>query len=144
MIITCHHLHVQKFTWCLSTCMHVKVAQSRPALCNPMDIQSMGFSRPEYCSSLLQGIFPTHGSNPDLPHCRILYTSWTTRKVPGVIRVCLHAQYVLKCLKKGQGTLVTCGLGSRMGMRKGDLFTFNFIRIFTKYIHEVLNYVIWI
>ena len=40
-------------------------------------IQSMEFSRPEYWSgylSLLQGIFPTQGWNPGLPHCRwILY-----------------------------------------------------------------------
>ena len=39
-------------------------------------IQSMEFSRPEYWSSpsFLQGIFPTQGSNPGLPHCRrILY-----------------------------------------------------------------------
>ena len=38
---------------------------------------SMGFSRQEYwsgCHFLLQGIFPTQGSNPGLPHCRqILY-----------------------------------------------------------------------
>ena len=37
----------------------------------------MEFSRPEYgvgSHSLLQGIFPTQGSNPGLPHCRwILY-----------------------------------------------------------------------
>ena len=37
----------------------------------------MEFSRPEYWSgsrSLLQGIFPTQGSKPGLPHCRrILY-----------------------------------------------------------------------
>ena len=33
----------------------------------------MEFSRPEYWSrqpSLLQGIFPTQGSNPGLPYCR--------------------------------------------------------------------------
>ena len=33
----------------------------------------MEFSRPEYSNgslSLLQGIFPTQGSNPGLPHCR--------------------------------------------------------------------------
>ena len=31
--------------------------------------------------SLLQGIFPTQGSNPGLPHYkRILFTSWATRK----------------------------------------------------------------
>ena len=35
----------------------------------PWTIQSMEFSRPEYCS-LLQGIFPTQGSNPGLLHCR--------------------------------------------------------------------------
>ena len=36
---------------------------------------SLEFSRPEYWSrSLLQGIFPTQGSNPGLLHCRrILY-----------------------------------------------------------------------
>ena len=28
----------------------VKVAQACPILCNPMDFQSMGFSRPEYWS----------------------------------------------------------------------------------------------
>ena len=43
----------------------------------PWTIQSMEFSRPEYWSgslSLLQGIFPTQGSNPGHSHCRrILY-----------------------------------------------------------------------
>ena len=42
----------------------------------PWTIQSVEFSRPEYLSShsLLQGIFPTQGSNPGLLHCRqILY-----------------------------------------------------------------------
>ena len=33
-----------------------------------------GFSRQEYWSGFLQGIFPTQGLNPDIPHCRqILY-----------------------------------------------------------------------
>ena len=39
-------------------------------------IQSMEFSRPEYWSGFsllfLQGIFPTQGLNPGLPHCRWL------------------------------------------------------------------------
>ena len=38
------------------------------------DPPSMGFSRQEYwsgyCHFLLQGIFPTQGLNPGLPHCR--------------------------------------------------------------------------
>ena len=63
----------------------------------PWIIQSMEFSRPDYWSgsiSLLQGIFPTQGSNQGLLHCRrILYqlsyhqesalslNHWTAREV---------------------------------------------------------------
>ena len=49
-------------------------------LCNPMDYSPPGSSvHPGKntrvgCCALLQGIFPTQGSNPGLPHCRqILY-----------------------------------------------------------------------
>ena len=58
-------------------------AQSCPTLCNPMDCGPPGFSvhgdspgkdTGVGCYALLQGIFPTQGSNPSLPHCRrILY-----------------------------------------------------------------------
>ena len=58
----------------------VKVAQSCPALCDPMYytvhgiLQARILSRTARSCSLLQGIFPTQGSNPGLPHCRwILY-----------------------------------------------------------------------
>ena len=30
--------------------------------------------------SILQGIFPTQGLNPVLPHCRWFFTSWATRE----------------------------------------------------------------
>ena len=57
------------------TALKVKVALS--LFVTPWTTESMDFSRPEYgvgSLSLLQGIFPTHGSNPGLPHCRqILY-----------------------------------------------------------------------
>ena len=59
------------------------VAQSYPTLCNPMDCMppsssvyadSPGRNTGVGFHALLQGIFPTHGSNPGLPHCRwILY-----------------------------------------------------------------------
>ena len=42
-------------------------------LVTPWTIQSMEFSKPEYWSgslSLLQGIFPTQGSSPDISHWR--------------------------------------------------------------------------
>ena len=58
----------------------VKVAQSCLTLCNPMDLYSLWNSPGQNTGpavgslSFLQGIFPTQGSNPGLPHCRqILY-----------------------------------------------------------------------
>ena len=53
--------------------MKVKVAQSCPTLCNPMDYTVHGIlqaRRGAGSLSLLHGIFPTQGSNPSLPHCR--------------------------------------------------------------------------
>ena len=59
------------------------VTQSCLILCNPMDCSlpgssvhgdSPGKNTGVGCHTLLQGIFPTKGSNPGLPHCRqILY-----------------------------------------------------------------------
>ena len=56
----------------------MKFAQSCPTLCNPMDYTVHGILQARILGwsslSLLQGIFPTQGSNPGLPHCRqILY-----------------------------------------------------------------------
>ena len=62
-----------------------EVAQSCPTLCDPMDCSPMncslslcpwdfpGTSTGVDCHFLLQGIFLTQGSNPDLPHCRYVY-----------------------------------------------------------------------
>ena len=48
------------------------VTQMCVTLCDPMDCNPPGTS--VGCHALLQGIFPTQGSNPDVPHCRwILY-----------------------------------------------------------------------
>ena len=59
------------------------VIQSCPTPCNSMDCSppgsfvhgdSSGKNTRVGCHALLQGIFPTQGSNPGLPHCRyILY-----------------------------------------------------------------------
>ena len=59
------------------------VAQLYLILCDPMECglpgssihgDSPGKNTGGGCHALLQGIFPTQGSNPDLPHCRrILY-----------------------------------------------------------------------
>ena len=57
------------------------VAQKCLTLCDPMDYSPPGSSvhgdpsgKNTGCHALLQGIFPTQGSNPGLPRCRqILY-----------------------------------------------------------------------
>ena len=51
----------------------VKVAQLCLTLCDPMDSpwNSPGQNTEVGSLSLLQGIFPTPGSNPGLPHCRL-------------------------------------------------------------------------
>ena len=64
-------------------CVLCLAAQLCPTLCNPMDWSSPGSSVHRDspgkntglgCHALLQGIFPTQGSNPSLPYCRrILY-----------------------------------------------------------------------
>ena len=52
----------------------VKVTQWCLALCDPMDYTVYGILEARILEwvalSLLQGIFPTQGSNPGLPHCR--------------------------------------------------------------------------
>ena len=58
--------------------MKVKVGQSCPTLCDPHGLyhlwNSPGQNTGVGSHSLLQGIFPTQGSNPGLLHCRqILY-----------------------------------------------------------------------
>ena len=66
------HLRIQQESSCLQQGEKVIAAQSCPTPCNPMDYtdQNTGVGS----LSLLQGIFPTQGLNPGLPHCRwILY-----------------------------------------------------------------------
>ena len=72
------HYYVLAFTAPKSTVLCV-VAQSCPTLYDPMDCSPPGFSvrgdsPGKYtgmgCHALLQGIFPTQGLDPGLPHCR--------------------------------------------------------------------------
>ena len=81
-----HVLVSARIPWsimCCAVCVLYLVAQSCLTLCDPMDYSLLG--SPVHGDSpskntrvgshaLLQGIFPTQGSNPGLPHCRqILY-----------------------------------------------------------------------
>ena len=78
-IFSSHRCYWYKFYCiCLSAYIYSEGAQSCPTLCNPVDcslpgFSILGFSRQEYWSGLpfpSQGIFPTQGSDPDLPHWR--------------------------------------------------------------------------
>ena len=64
----------------------VKVAQSCPTLCDPMDSYSPWTSPGQNTGvgshSLLQGILPTQGSNPGLPHCRRILYQLSHKKGP--------------------------------------------------------------
>ena len=69
------------------TCVLCLVAQSCPTLCDPMDCSPQGSSihgaspgkNPGVgCHVLLQGLFPTQGSNPSLLHCIRFFTIWAT------------------------------------------------------------------
>ena len=64
----------------------VKVAQSCPTLCDPMDYiyspwDSPGQNTGVGSLSLLQGIFPTQGSNPGLPYCRQICYQLSHKKI---------------------------------------------------------------
>ena len=60
---------------CLPEQLQVKVTQSCPTLCDPMDYTVRGILQARILEwDLSQEIFPTQGWNPGLPHCRqILY-----------------------------------------------------------------------
>ena len=68
----------------------VLVAQSCPTLCDPTDYRtrllcprdSPGGNSGVGCHFLLQGIFPTQGSNPCLLHCRQILYHLSYREVP--------------------------------------------------------------
>ena len=66
-----------------------EVVQSCPTLCNPTRLlhpwNFPGKSTGVGCHFLLQGIFSSQGSNPDLPHCKqTLFTIWATREAPNL------------------------------------------------------------
>ena len=57
--------------WWAEFCFHCPCARLCPTLCNPMDCSK---NTRVGCHFHLQGIFPTQGLNPVLPHCiQILY-----------------------------------------------------------------------
>ena len=67
--------------------LKVKVAQSCPTLCDPMDCpwNSLGQNTGVDSLSLLQGIFPTQESNRGLLHCRRILCQLSCQGSPVVL-----------------------------------------------------------
>ena len=65
----------------------VKVSQSCLTLCVPVDSpwNSPGQNTGVGSLSLFQGIFPTQGSNPGLPHCRWILYQLSHKGSPGIL-----------------------------------------------------------
>ena len=61
------------------------MAQSCPTLCNPMDYRVRGQDTGVGSLSLLQGIFPTQGSNPGLPHCKLILYQLSHQQSPRIM-----------------------------------------------------------
>ena len=70
---------MQAWRYFSTLCAVCLVTQSCPAVCNPTDCSPPGFSvhgdspgknTGVGCHFLFQGIFPTQGLNPGLPHCQ--------------------------------------------------------------------------
>ena len=95
----------------------VKVAQSCPTLCDPMDCSpwnSPGQNTGVHSLSLLQGIFPTQGSNPGLPQCRWILYQLSYKGSP-MYGICF--QIMEKAVMKGQEAAVAI---SWWWLRLGD------------------------
>ena len=94
-------------------CLWAKLLQSSPTLCNLMDCSPPGSSvcgilqnTGVGCCAVLQGIFPTQGLSPGVPHYRQKLL-WTTKALLQV-RVSRGGSTALVSLRRAS-------LGSRQG-----------------------------
>ena len=92
---------------CNSICVWVcaKLLQLCLTLCDPIDSSPLASSVRRYspgkntgvgCHALLQGIFPSQGSNPGLPHCRQILYRLSHQGSPVRDPVCLPSVYLQK------------------------------------------------
>ena len=94
---------IKTFTCCAVLCL---VTQSCPTLYDPMDCSPLGSSvhwdspgknTGMSYHALLQGIFPTQGSNPSLPHYRQIFYRLSHQGSQKHSCICLKAQYMHYC-----------------------------------------------
>ena len=104
----------------------VLVAQSCLILCDPMDCSppgssvhgdSPGKNTGVGCHALLQGIFPTQGSNPGLLHCRWILYRLSHQESPKEQNWDLHFEQTLSTFPISLEVLSECVLGLGVGLR---------------------------
>ena len=97
---------------CVYGCVSVLVTQSYPTFCKPMDIahqlplrpwDSPGKNTGVSCHSLLQGIFPTQGSNLGPWHCRQILCHLSHQGSPKGDQWTCIALSLSECLKSSKG-----------------------------------------
>ena len=80
---------IGRHSYCAWKKMKVKVIQSCLTLCDLMDLyspwNSPGKNTEVGSLSLLQGIFPTQGLNPGLPHCRQIIYQLSHQESPRIL-----------------------------------------------------------
>ena len=84
----------------------VKVAQPCPTLCDPMDYIVQGILQ----ARILQGIFPTQGSNPGLPHCRQILYQLSHKRSPRILE-CVAYRFSSGSSQNRNRTGVSCVAG---------------------------------
>ena len=92
--------------------MKVKVTQSCLTLCNLMDCpwNYLGWNTGVWTLSILQGIFPTQGSNPSLPHCRQILYQLSHKGSPRILEWVVYPFSSESCWPRNQ-TGVSCIAG---------------------------------
>ena len=94
---------------CCVTQAEVEVAQSCLTLCDPVDYTVLGILQARMNTgvgslSLLQGIFPTQGSNPGLPNCRQVFYQLSHKGSPSGTGMLLHALWWPEWERSPKGT----------------------------------------
>ena len=95
LLISVHLFSTSVSFFLLCICAVCLVAQLCPTVCDLITWgagDSSGMNTGVGCHTLLEGIFPTQGSNPGLTHSRWFFTIWTNREA------CFTYIYIYVCV----------------------------------------------
>ena len=94
----------------------MKVTQSCPTLCDPMDYTTHGILQARILEWVAfpfsRGLFPTQGSNSGLPHCRWILYQLSHKGSPGILEWVAHP-FSSRSSRPRNRTRVSCIAGRR-------------------------------